>query len=213
MSPTLSGNRFEKSTRGRIILLLRRSGLTVDELAQKLGLTDNAVRAHLSTLERDGLVEQSGVRRGQGKPAYCYYLTPEAERLFPKPYAMVLSHTLDLLAQRLDPGEVPNIMSALGRQMAGNQLSQGDDQRARVSAAVEALNNLGGLAEMEEDEDAFFIRGYSCPVGEVVPGHPEACLIVEALLASWLGTAVREECDRGTPLRCSFHIPAEGVQS
>jgi predicted ArsR family transcriptional regulator len=47
---------FFESTRGRIVALLRRTGLTVDELAQELGLTANGVRAHLATLERDGIV-------------------------------------------------------------------------------------------------------------------------------------------------------------
>jgi predicted ArsR family transcriptional regulator len=46
--------RFFASTRGRIVTLLRRSSHTVEELAQALDLTDNAVRAHLATLERDG---------------------------------------------------------------------------------------------------------------------------------------------------------------
>lgn len=211
MSSTLQGNKLTNSTRGKIILLLRRSGLTVDELAQSLDLTDNAVRAHLTTLERDGLVEQRGVRRGQGKPSYCYYLTPEAEHLFPKPYAMVLRHTLDLLEQRLDPDEVSDMMRALGHHMAGKQVLQGADLRSKVMAAVEALNDLGSLAEMEEAEDGFRIRGYSCPVAEVVPGHPEVCLLIEALLANWLSTPVQEECDRGTPLRCSFHIPLKNT--
>lgn len=47
--------RFFESTRGRIIMLLRRASRTVEEVAQELDLTDNAVRAHLTTLERDGL--------------------------------------------------------------------------------------------------------------------------------------------------------------
>ena len=79
--------KFFESTRGRLVTLLRRAGFTVDELARELGLTNNGVRAHLATLERDGIVRQSGVVRresGGGKPAYLYELTPEAEELFPK---------------------------------------------------------------------------------------------------------------------------------
>jgi predicted ArsR family transcriptional regulator len=39
--------RFFESTRGQIVTILRGSPATVDELATKLALTDNAVRAHL----------------------------------------------------------------------------------------------------------------------------------------------------------------------
>ncbi|MBX6333083.1 MAG: helix-turn-helix domain-containing protein, partial [Gemmatimonadaceae bacterium] len=85
------GRRFLESTRGRLFALLRRGARTVDELAQSLGMTDNAVRAHLTGLERDGLVRQAGVRRGAGagKPALLYELHPDAEPLFSKAYAPV----------------------------------------------------------------------------------------------------------------------------
>src|ERR1041385_5375211 len=76
--------RFFDSTRGQIVTLLRSAPCTVEELAGKLNLTDNAVRAHLATLERDGLVRQSGLRRGPRKPHFTYVLTDEADKLFPK---------------------------------------------------------------------------------------------------------------------------------
>src|SRR5919202_3298969 len=82
--------RFFASTRGRIVGLLRRAARTVNELAQALDLTDNAVRAHLATLERDGLVQQSGTRPGFRKPNLTYELTADAGQFFPKPYGPVL---------------------------------------------------------------------------------------------------------------------------
>ncbi|HZA91639.1 MAG TPA: winged helix-turn-helix domain-containing protein, partial [Gemmatimonadales bacterium] len=81
MPPTRWDQRFFASTRGRVVTLLRDGHTTVEDLARALNLTDNAVRTHLSALERDGLVVQSGLRRGVGKPAYTYVLTPDAERL------------------------------------------------------------------------------------------------------------------------------------
>ncbi len=80
--------RFFASTRGKIVTLLRRASRTVEELAQALGLTDNAVRAQLALLERDRLVQQHGSRRGSSKPAYVYGLTPAAEELYPKAYVV-----------------------------------------------------------------------------------------------------------------------------
>ena len=73
--------KFFESTRGKVVTLLRRGGRTVEELAQELGLTDNGVRAHLASLERDGIVRQRGlVPHGSGgrKPAYIYELTPSS---------------------------------------------------------------------------------------------------------------------------------------
>ena len=198
--------RFFASTRGRIVALLRRASRTVEELAQALGLTDNAIRAHLASLERDGLVRQEGVRRGVRKPSYAYDLTPEADRLFPKPYAPVLGQLLDVLAERLEPAEVEALLRAVGRRLVAGQAAGPHDLRARLDVAVAALNELGGLAELEEDEGAFVIRGYSCPLAAVTPGRPAVCKLAETLVAEVVGVPVRECCDRGERPRCQFEI-------
>src|SRR5947207_14829988 len=57
--------RLFKSTRGKILDLLRTRERTVNELAEELRLTDNAVRAHLASLERDRLVSQAGLKIGR----------------------------------------------------------------------------------------------------------------------------------------------------
>ena len=49
---------------------------TVDELAQALDLTHTTVRAHLTALERDGLVQQRNQRRGSRKPSAVNDLAP-----------------------------------------------------------------------------------------------------------------------------------------
>src|SRR5215475_6812104 len=71
--------RLFKSTRGKILELLRTRECTVNDLARALRLTDNAVRAHLASLERDRLVTQAGMRPGIRKPHTTYALGPEAE--------------------------------------------------------------------------------------------------------------------------------------
>ena len=199
--------RFFASTRGRIVALLRRASRTVEELAQALGLTDNAIRAHLASLERDGLVRQEGVRRGVRKPSYAYDLTPEADRLFPKPYAPVLGQLLDVLAERLEPAEVEALLRTVGRRLAAREVARAGDLRARLDVAVAALNELGGLAELEEGDGVFVIRGYSCPLAAVTPGHPAVCKLAETLVAEITGVPVRECCDRGERPRCRFEVP------
>jgi predicted ArsR family transcriptional regulator len=202
--------RFFQSTRGRIVVLLRRADRTVEELARELGLTDNGVRAHLATLERDGLVRQRGsVRRSGGKPAYVYELTPEAEDLFPKAYEPVLEQLLSVLAERLGAEESQALLRAVGRRMAERQtIPANDGLRTRLEAAVAVLNELGGLAELEEHESTFIIRGYSCPLASVTPDHPEVCRLAESLLTELVDVPVDEHCDRGEKPRCCFEVVA-----
>lgn len=203
--------RLLTSTRGKLISLLRRETRTVEELAQALDLTDNAVRAHLATLERDGLVQQQGVRRtgGSGKPAYAYALTVDAERLFPKAYGPVLHALLDVLQERMSPQDVEKVLRETGRRIAAEQQMEGKaesggDQSHRLALAVDLLNALGGLAEVEEQGGAMIIRGYSCPLSAILPGHPEVCKLAEALVSEVAGMPLYECCERGDVTHCCF---------
>ena len=204
--------RFFESRRGRIVTLLRRAGRTVEELARALDLTDNGVRAHLVALERDGIVQQRGVirRGGSGKPAYVYELTQEAEDLFAKAYEPVLRRLLDILPERVGPEESEALLRAVGSRMAGEHDAPAGDVRARLEAAVGVLNELGGLAEIEEGDGHFVVRGYGCPLTAVVRGHPEVCRMAETLLAELVGMPVRERCDRGEKRRYCFEVAPYG---
>ena len=212
----MTTNRDEKffaSTRGQIVTLLRRSGLTVEDLAGVLDLTDNGVRAHLAILERDGIVRQRGsVRRssGGGKPAYVYELTQEAEDLFPKAYEPTLRRLLDVLSDRLGPEESETLLRSVGRRLAEEHSTRADGAHARLEAAVGVLNELGGLAELEERDGAVVIRGYSCPLAGVTPEHPEVCRMAETLITELAGVPVHERCDRGERPRCCFEIASAG---
>jgi predicted ArsR family transcriptional regulator len=98
---------------GRVVAQLRRSAQTVNDLAGKLDLTSNAACLHLSALEPDGLVEPHGTRREwTGKPAVVYGTTSEAERLFPKPYPMVLGELLGALEARPSEDELSGMLRA-----------------------------------------------------------------------------------------------------
>lgn len=201
--------KFFESTRGRMVTLLRRSRRTVAELARALGLTDNGVRAHLAILERDGVVRQRGsVRRssGGGKPAYVYELTSEAEDLFPKAYAPVLGRLLDVLAERLGLEESEALLRSVGRRLVEGKTVPPDSTRARLEAAADVLSELGGLAELEEQDGTLIIRGYGCPLAAVTPDHPEVCRLAEALVAEVAGVPVHERCDRSERPRCCFEV-------
>ena len=198
--------RFLASTRGRVAALLRRAPRTVDDLAGALRITRNAVRSHLTTLERDGLVRQVGVRRGESKPFHLYELTPEAERLFPKPYGALVGELLGVLGERLGTDTLDQVLYETGRRLGDALGRVPGDLPVRVRAAADLLNDLGGLTEVEERADGWIIRGFSCPLAAAVAGHPRACLVAEALLAEVIGVPVRQTCNQGEPLQCEFAV-------
>jgi predicted ArsR family transcriptional regulator len=203
------GRRFFETTRGQIVGLLRRGRRTVEELARALGLTDNAVRNHLATLERDGLVRQDGVRRGPGagKPAALYELRPEAEPLFSRAYAPVLSTMLDVLVAELPPDRAAELLQQVGRRLAaatGGRASGSLDDRVRAAAAV--LTSLGGEVDVVAEDGALRLRGWACPLSVAVAQRPELCRAVETLVTEIAGAPARECCEHGARPRCCFSI-------
>ena len=201
--------RLLESTRGKIIRLLREEPRTVAELADALRLTDNAVRAHLATLERDGLARQGGERPGFRKPHFSYELTSEGEELFPKAYGPLLERILAQLKERFGPEELEAALREVGHRMGGpHRAPDSSALEERLEQAVRVLASLGGQARIEREDGKIFIRGAGCPLSEVTANHAEVCRLVETLLTEVIDAPVRESCQRGPSPRCCFEVEA-----
>lgn len=205
--------RFLDSTRGRLLSLLRAGVRTVDELALSVELTDNAVRQHLTALERDGMIRQVGVRRGPGagKPAVLYELHPDAEPMLSRAYAPVLSALLEVLVDELPARQAHRVLRETGRRLAtssGGRASGDLGARARAAAAV--LTALGGDVEVEERRGSATLRGAACPLATAVTRSPQICRAVESLVAEITGDEVTQCCEHADRPRCCFEVHAAG---
>lgn len=70
----------ELTTRERILHMMKTSGpLSAKEITSELKITEMAVRRHLGTMERDGLIESKMIRQTLGRPTAVYGLTEMAE--------------------------------------------------------------------------------------------------------------------------------------
>lgn len=202
--------RFFESTRGQIVTILRGAPGTVEELAAKLSLTDNAVRAHLSTLERDGLVRQSGLRRGPRKPHFTYVLTEQADNVFPKAYDALLNQLIAVLKTRLKPTEIEEVLREVGRTMAADvPPEQGASLESRAQKALKVLEAIGGAGAVVNLGDKLVIEGSGCPLAAAVTVHPEVCHLAETLVAEIVKAPVKEQCDRNGRPKCRFEIGHE----
>src|SRR5436190_15573911 len=200
--------RLFKSTRVKILELLRTRECTVNDLAEALRLTDNAVRAHLASLERDRLVIQSGLKPGIRKPHTTYALGPEAEHLFPKAYGRLVSLLMSIFARQVKPRSLRAGMRAAGRSVAKEHLRElrGKTREQRIDAALGILKELGGAATFKEEDGKHFIYGNGCPIAAATANHPEACLLAESLLTEIIGAPVKEHCTGGSAPSCRFEV-------
>lgn len=207
MAQTKFDERFFSSTRGRIVLELRTGDRTVNDLADALGITDNAVRAHLLALERDHLVMQKGMVKGFRKPHFAYGLAEDARHLFPTAYDSLLNRLLEGFKNDLTPKAFLKTLRDVGKRI-GRDVPAGSRTSAakRLERAVSTLKELGGAAAVVREDDKVMIASECCPFADVVAEHPEVCKVAESLVAEITGEEVTECCDRTGLPKCRFEI-------
>ena len=198
--------RGARDTRGEILRLLCVSTATISDLARRLGISRNAVRAHLDRLQAEGLVRYEVVRRGVGKPAHEYRLTETGEAVLSRAYLPLLVQLLALLERDTTPAEMERLLRGAGRGLAAGAPAPRGSLRERTEAASAFLETLGGIGGVREDGEGLRITAVCCPVGTLVPRQPLVCKAVEALLAELTDAPVREQCERGPHPKCLFHV-------
>lgn len=195
------GHRPALSTRDRLLELLHWGPLTVDQLAREVGLTLNGVRAQLTAMERDGLVERSALHpEGKvGKPPAAFSLTQRAreERFVAFPAA--LTAMIHELVARHGTEDAASVLGAAGQRLAGAKGSARD--------AVTVLQQLGAVVRRTTDADGTeLVEGAGCPLATAVRGQPVTCELIRSLLSARLDKPVEMRCLHGEAPSCRFAI-------
>ena len=178
--------RFFQTTRGRIVTALRRrhSASAVD-LADEFGLSPNAVRQQLLTLERDGYVLERSVRRGPTKPTLEYSLSPNAETLFPQRYDKMLNAVLREVKDSFGQDALVGVLGKLGDRAATKYREKfvSPDKKGKLFELAELLRESGVEADVVETPSGTLeLREHNCPYAQTVGEHPEVCSIIHTVL-------------------------------
>jgi predicted ArsR family transcriptional regulator len=194
--------------RGRIVTLLKRGPLTVDEMASRLKLSASGVRAQITAMERDGVVRRVGRRPGTTRPSFVFELTADVEQLLSQAYVPLLTQLVDVFATALPRRQVDALLRQAGRKLA-HQLSSGlpaGTLRARVIATSELLNHQLGAVTHVDENGSYVIRGEGCPLSALTGKHPAVCRAMESFVMECVGASVHECCERTLRPRCCFEI-------
>jgi len=189
-SPHLAAH---KGPRGEILLELKRSQpLTAKELAQKLGVSPNAIRHHLKELEAEGLIAYGREQRGVGAPTFAYRLNEAGEALFPRRYEEALTEVLQRVSEKAGRSAVVELLedhyAALTRRLQSEL--DGVAQSDRVAAIARLMSDAGYMAEWQEAEGTFRLSEHNCAIRAVAERYPEVCAAEEKFLQAVLGGAV-----------------------
>lgn len=174
-----------------------------------------AVRQHLSALEAEGFVSSTDERRGVGRPARVWSLTPRASERFPDTHADL---TVDLLASMRDAfGDegVDRLLAIRMRRQLASHRKRMPERRAPLAKRVAALAAIrrdeGYMAEWRRDGDGFLLVENHCPICAAAATCQGLCRDELALFRRVLGREVRvdriEHILEGAR-RCAYRIEA-----
>jgi predicted ArsR family transcriptional regulator len=199
-----------EKTRRVLLTLLRARPSSVADLARETGLTVNAVRFHLESLELEGLVEPAGTRRppGAGKPPILYAATAHADLVLSKAYAPMLSAVVKEVRRAVPANQIAAFFCRVGERMAAGAPESRGPLSRRVMAASRLLNALGGFTTVTRNGGGYRIQGRGCPLGVAVAQEPCVCSAVESLIEKVVGAPVTQCCDHSARPSCCFEIPA-----
>lgn len=185
-----------KGQRGALLTQLKRAQpLTARELADKLGISLNAVRHHLKELEADGLIRYRREHRGVGAPVFTYRLSSAGEELFPRRYGEALAAMLGAAVERdgreAAVGMLESYFGVLARRMRAEL--QGVPEAERLTALARLLSDEGYMAEARADGpggEVVVLTEHNCPIPAVAERFPEICAAEARYLADVLGAEV-----------------------
>jgi len=199
----VSGAKRPDGTRDEILALLRRhTSMSVEDLAQAIGLSAATVRRHLDVLLRDDFVSVAQVRGGTGRPKHVFTLTEAGAGMLPHHYVRM---THRLLGEIVSLGEAETAGRS-GRQIAdvvfdrmASRLAeeygprvQGStvEARARSLAALVVQEGIDFEVAVEGGEVLLLGRGCLCTRVDDPDAPALPCDHDQRMLGALLGTEV-----------------------
>ena len=197
------------NTASLILNLLNRRASTVNELAAELGISRNSTHLQVVRLEAEGRVVK-GARRsahGAGKPAQEYCIADGAEDSFSAAHKPVLAALLNAMTRQLSRDRRVALLQAAGAQMAADANLQPSGVAERdLQRAVDVVNSLGAMAELQASDAALSVVSHSCPIGSIVHRQPDSCALVAEFFSQATGRQVVSRCRRDSSLVCRFTL-------
>lgn len=199
------------STRRQVMQLLKTNGeLSAKDLTEHLHITGMAVRRHLGTLERDGLIESRAVRQPMGRPLALYRLTPLAEDHFPKKYDTVALDLLGELAQESGTERVNHLFERRKESLYHKYAPaiENREWQEQVETLAQIQHDNGYMVELEQVNDAeFVLNEFNCPIAQIANQYHHACQCELNLFERLLNAEVtRHECLADGDQKCAYVI-------
>ncbi|RPI93591.1 MAG: winged helix-turn-helix transcriptional regulator [Chloroflexi bacterium] len=205
-----------KSMKDKILqTLLRKPKVTINDLAETVGINPISVRHHLTNLQMEGLIAAEEERHGVGRPRLVYSLTEEGMERFPTKYLRLTTRLLAQMKESMPGPLVTKLFNQVAEDLASeytNQI-QGLSMEERLEFVKELLAQEGFTVEWEKKGTEYQIHEISCPYYQIGIAHPEVCTVDQTLISKMLALpANKVQCilDGGT--QCTYVVQPDALK-
>ncbi|WAX80646.1 helix-turn-helix transcriptional regulator [Streptomyces sp. KMM 9044] len=192
----------ERSTRNRVARsVLDHGPSTVSELAQRLGLTQAAVRRHLDTLAGDGIVEARERRvygaRTRGRPAKVFALTDCGRDAFDQSYDKLAVDALHWIGEQEGGDEAitafarARIAAQAGAYRTAVETAAPEERAQALARALTADGYSATARSAPHPQQGEQLCQHHCPVAHAAERFPQLCEAETEFFAELLGTHVQ----------------------
>lgn len=190
-------------------LLALPQGASVETLCDRLGVTHNAVRQHLTALIAAGLIGRGTAQPTGGRPQMRYVLLPAGRDLFPRNYGLIAAGLIERLYATGGRAAVQAMLAELGRELgitAAERIDTSSDEGIATSLA-EQLDALGYEALAVRRNGEAQVEAWNCVFHALARAHPDVCRFDLAFMESATGRPVQHlECLLRGGHACRFRI-------
>ncbi|NHM30647.1 helix-turn-helix transcriptional regulator [Neobacillus terrae] len=186
-------NAITKSTKEKILDLLKKEEqMTVNDLTHRLEITHMAVRKHLNSLEKDGLIASKTIKQPMGRPLQLYTLSNKAQSHFPKNYEGISVEFLHDIKEIHGEESVELLFKKREDRLTreySKRLGNKSTVQEKLHELTDIQNEKGYMAELTRvDENTFELTEYNCPIFSVAKEYKVACRCETELFKNILGT-------------------------
>ncbi len=189
------------------LLLGNKTGLSIDQIAESFGISRNAVKQHMSVLEKDQLIAAAHWNATKGRPVRQYILTDQGINHFSKQYSWFCNLVLSELKQEMGSDQFTAFIQRMGRKIADSLAPQfsGKTAAEKAEILVSIMQDLGYQVSVEQSGGQAIISAINCVFHDLAMEHTELCEFDRTLIRSLLDNPVEQiECMAKQGCACRF---------
>jgi len=155
------------------------------ELAKKIGINESAIRRHLESLEKEGIVFSRFERYDRGRPKKIFSLTAYGKTFFPRKSKTLLALLAQNITRRYGEKELELLMSLVAKDFVETFITKEikGNLGSRLGQLVQLLNDYGFFASLSKRGNNYIVEYRNCVFEDAIPQFGMcACKIDEGIV-------------------------------